>query len=737
MRPPTAGRSGEAPPDRPAALDRAAAPDRPERVDDDPGLGAPLTSLRGVGPRLAEALGRLGLLTVRDLLLHLPGRYNDYRQLAPIAHLVPGREATLVGTVWDVRRRRSARGRELLTVVLADDTGTVACTFFNQPYLERSFAQGARLVVSGRPEVFQGRLTFRAPEWEPLDAELVHTGRLVPVYPLTQGLSQRWLRALVRSTVLDRADGLGEPLPAALRARHGLLGLAEAVRWLHVPADMGQVDRARLRLAFDELLCLGLWARQRRRARRAEPGADLAAGQAAAQAFVAALPFALTGAQGRCLGEIGAELATGVPMTRLLQGDVGSGKTAVAAGAIVQCVGAGWQAAFMAPTEILAEQHRASLERLLAPLGWVPFDPAAPPEPGGPPAIARLVGSLKAAEKAAVVAALRAGTVAVVVGTHALIQSTVAFRRLGLAVVDEQHRFGVLQRAELAARSLEAAPGAVPHTLIMTATPIPRTLAQVLNADLDQSLLDELPPGRQPVKTRWLSADRRDTAYAYIRRRLEAGEQAYIVYPLIDESEALQARAAVAEHERLAAEVFPGQRLGLLHGRLRPAEKEAVMAAFRAGEVQALVATTVIEVGVDVPNATVMLIDGADRFGLAQLHQLRGRVGRGEAESVCLLVADDPSEAAARRLAAMAETADGLALAELDLRLRGPGDYFGLRQAGVVDRFRFARLAGPEALATAARAADALMAEDPELARPEHRPLAERVAAFRAAADRV
>jgi ATP-dependent DNA helicase RecG len=638
--------------------------------------------------------------------------------------------------VWDLRRRQTGRGKTVLTVVLADTSGTVACTFFNQPYLERSFPQGARIAVSGRPEVFQGRLVFRAPEWEPWDDALVHTGRLVPVYPLTQGLSQRWLRARAHDAALDWAGALSDPLPEALRRAFDLPTLGEAVRWLHAPRDDAAVRLGQHRLAFDELLLVGIWARQRRRARRAEPGLDLSAGVEARRDFESALPFALTEAQRRCLAEIGDDLASGVPMSRLLQGDVGSGKTAVAAGAVVQCVAAGYQAALMAPTEILAEQHLASLTALLAPLGWRPWEPGL--DPAGGPAIARLVGSLRPAEKAATSAAIRDGEVALLVGTHALIQEHVTFRRLGLTVVDEQHRFGVLQRSELAARRLGAAADEpVPHGLVMTATPIPRTLALVLNADLDQSVLDELPPGRLPVKTRWLSPDEREAAYAFVRRRVASGEQAYIVFPLVEESEALDARAAVVEHERLGAEVFPDLSLGLLHGRLRPAEKEAVMRRFRAGETQVLIATTVIEVGVDVPNATVMLIDGADRFGLAQLHQLRGRVGRGRAESACLLLAEDPSDTAARRLEAMARTNDGLALAELDLKLRGPGDYFGLRQSGVVDRFRFARRATQATLVAAQRAAGEIVASDPELARPEHRRLAEAVAGFHAATERV
>ncbi len=446
---------------RPAASVRAAAESAPPpastwplRTDDDPALDAPVTALKGIGPRLAGGLQRLEIRTIRDLILHLPHRYNDYRQLQPIHQLQVGQETTILGTVWDVRRRKPGPGRQVLTVVLADRSGTVPCTFFNQPYLERRFPQGARIVVSGRPVLYKGRLTFNSPEWEPYEGELVHTGRLVPVYPLTEGIRQRWLRARIREAITARAGQLGDPLPPELRAHLGLPTVPDAVRALHVPTDEAEVALAQRRLAFDDLLVLGLWSRQRRRQRKATPAPDLSAGAAARRALVGTLPFELTGAQQRCLDEIGSDLASGELMTRLLQGDVGSGKTAVAAGAVVQCVAAGWQAALMAPTEILAEQHFASLSRLLEPLGYWAFDPAGEPVtgPGPGPGIARLVGSMKPAAKAAVSQALRQGDLAVVVGTHALIQEHVRFPRLGLAVVDEQHRFGVLQRGELALR---------------------------------------------------------------------------------------------------------------------------------------------------------------------------------------------------------------------------------------------------------------------------------------------
>jgi ATP-dependent DNA helicase RecG len=739
-RPATAAATAHPPaPGAPPAPPDLAASLAPPHAEDDPALDQPVTQLRGIGAKAAENLRDLGIVTVRDLLLHAPSRYKDWSQLQRINQLRPGEETTIIGTVWDVKTKRLPNGRNMLTVVLSDTTATIGCTFFNQPFLEREFQQGNQIVVSGKVEAWAGRLTFRAPEWEHLDRDLVHTGRLVPIYPLTQRVTQRSLRKQIRQAVDTWAERFGDPLPAEIRAQTGLMTLPAAVRALHVPATQAEADAAWRRLAFDELLVLQLYLRQRRARARGRPGISLAEGSGMLPRLTGSLPFALTGAQERVIGEIAADLAKPEPMSRLLQGDVGCGKTAVAAAAVVMCVGAGYQAALMAPTEILADQHAAGLGRMLEPLGFRAFDPALSLDDqvvAEGYCLARLTGSQKPREKAATAAAIRAGAIDLVIGTHAVIQESVQFDRLGLAVVDEQHRFGVLQRAELKVKGEDEA-SRVPHLLIMTATPIPRTLAQALNADLDQSVIDELPPGRQPIKTVWLQPVERERAYEFIRHRVSQGQQAYIVCPLVEDSEAIQSRAAVAEHERLSREVMPDLRVGLLHGRMRPAEKDAVMQDFYGGRIDVLVSTSVIEVGVDVPNATVMLIDGADRFGLAQLHQFRGRVGRGAVDSVCLLLADNPSQTAADRLALLTETSDGLKLAERDLEVRGPGDYFGLRQSGDVDRFRFARLAPGEALTLAARVASEIVAGDPDLARPELAGLGARVAAFSLGAERV
>jgi ATP-dependent DNA helicase RecG len=718
----------------------------PLRMVDDPDLERPVVHLRGVGQKSAKNLERLGIVTIRDLLFYAPVRHNDYSKLKPMESLRIGDVTTIVGTVVAVHKQDLGPRRTLLSVILSDTTGRVACSFFNQPYLERDFRPGRRIVVSGKVESWAGRPVFRSPEWEPVESDLVHTGRLVPVYRLARGVKQRWLRRQIKHALEQWADRVGDPLPQEVREREGLLPMPEALRKLHFPESEDAHAQAERRLAFDELLTIQLWSRTRALARKKMRGPDLSAGLDSMASFVASLPFELTSAQRRAIDEIATDLASGVPMSRLLQGDVGSGKTVVAAAAIVCAVGAGTQAALMAPTEILAEQHARSLSSLLGAIGYEAFDPAAV-EGGGRSAdngIARLVGSMTAREKAVTIEAIASGAVSVVVGTHAVIQDAVRFANLGLAVVDEQHRFGVLQRAALPQRAVrdeaasdvvEAQPAQRPHVLIMTATPIPRTLLQVLNADLEQSVIDELPPGRKPVETRWLDARDRERAYQFIRSRVQAGEQAYIVFSLVEESDTVDARAAVAEHQRLAGEVFPDLRVALIHGRMSAEDKDEVMRAFREGEVDVLVATSVIEVGVDVPNATVMMIDGADRFGLAQLHQFRGRIGRGEAGGVCLLLAERPSEAARKRLEAMTRTSDGMELAQLDLEMRGPGDYFGLRQSGLDEWVHFARLSSAASLADAHRVAIGMLEEDPDLTAEEHRAIGERVAAFGSAVE--
>jgi ATP-dependent DNA helicase RecG len=671
-----------------------------------PGPALPLEVLKGIGPHRAALLARKGLHTVEDALYFVPLRHEDRTQLVPFARLEAGQTATCSGVVVGLSPPPAGRPRLPFTVLLRDASGLMTAAFFNAPYLGRILQRGQRLVLHGRVVRFAGTLTLQHPDFEIVEAEedeRLHTGRLVPVYSVTEGLGQRAVRRLMWTLVERYAPTVAEILPDALRRRCRLVGLAEALRDIHFPADEGALAAARRRLAFDDvfLLQLGL-ALLRARMARARGIAMDPPGTLVAR-LRATLPWPLTGAQERVWEEIRRDMAAPVPMHRLLQGDVGSGKTLVATLAVLTAVEAGYQAAVMAPTEILAEQHYLTFRQLLEPLGVE---------------VTLLTSAVRGRERARRRGAVAAGEVGCVVGTHALLQEDVEFRRLGLAVVDEQHRFGVTQRARLKAK------GEHPDLLVMTATPIPRTLALTLYGDLDVSVLDELPPGRRPVKTVARTKAQRAAIYRFIHHQVRQGRQAYVVYPLVEESEAVDLKAATAMARHLAEQVFPDLTVGLLHGRLSVEDKEAIMRRFRAGEIHVLVSTTVIEVGIDVPNASVMLIEHAERFGLAQLHQLRGRVGRGPWPSYCILLHDPHlSDEAQRRIQAMVETTDGFRIAEVDLALRGPGEFFGTRQSGL-PRFRVADLLrDAPLLALARREAQALVAADPDLRAPEHAPL--------------
>ncbi|MDI6823049.1 MAG: ATP-dependent DNA helicase RecG [Bacillota bacterium] len=669
----------------------------------DQGLETPLRFCKGVGPARARDLARLGLRTVGDLLFYFPRRHEDRRDFCPVGHLRPGEVCTVRGVVHAVEERHPRPGLSLLRVGISDRTGILWGTWFNQPFRKAQFRRGMTVIFSGRVERRFGEWRMDNPEYEiDTGADPLHVGRLVPVYPLKEGIFQRPLRALAREVVERFAPRVPDLLPAPVRERAGLVSAAVAVRDMHFPADETALEAARRRLAFEELFLLQLAiALQRRQVKQREGISHPPDGELHAR-FLRALPFPLTAAQERVYGEIRADMESPRPMNRLLQGDVGSGKTLVAAMAALKAAGAGYQCAFMVPTEILAEQHYQNLRPLLEPLG-VP--------------VGLLTGSQSASERARVMEPMAAGEAGVYVGTHALIGEGVMLPRLSLAITDEQHRFGVRQRAMLLEKGLAA------DVLVMTATPIPRTLALTLFGDLDLSVIDQMPPGRRPVQTHWLPGTRRREAYAFVRQEVAKGNQAYVVCPLVEESDKLQAEAAT----RLAADLERGElrglRVGLVHGRLPAREREEVMARFRSGEVQVLVATTVIEVGVDVPAATVMVVEGAERFGLAQLHQLRGRVGRGNQPSYCLLIGDPGSEEARMRLQAMERTTDGFEIAEEDLRLRGPGEFFGVRQHGLPD-FRVANPLRDHALLEEARAAAAALVEgDPGLRSPAHAPL--------------
>jgi len=685
------------------------------------GLDASVTTLPGVSTAYTTRLEKLGISTVGDLLHHYPHRYDDYTALKSISQLQFGEDATVVGTIWETRTRPTRAGGSLITSVIADASGTVEAVWFNQPYLVKQLRAGRRIVLSGKIDEHLGRLRLQSPAWEPLEKELIHTGRLVPVYPLTRGITSRWLRKLIKRVVDHWTPRLQDYLPESVRSRAGLMDLHKALREIHFPDSHESAAEARRRMSFDEFFFIQLGMLSRRQQWQKQAAAPLPADESLLSSFLGSLPFELTAAQERTLHQILADLDRSEPMSRLLQGDVGSGKTVVATAAALMAVAQGKQVALMAPTEILAEQHHRTVLDLLAGMG----------EDGlpRPVSVELLTGSVPKPDRTRVYATLASGETDIVVGTQALIQRNLTFHDLALVIVDEQHRFGVLQRSTLRGK------GSAPHMLVMSATPIPRSLALTLYGDLEISVIDELPPGRQPIVTRWLLPRERERAYAFVRSQVEKGRQAFILYPLVQESDKIEARAAVEEYERLQKTIFPQLRLGLLHGRMKAREKDEIMARFRAGEIDVLVSTSVIEVGIDVPNATVMLIEGADRFGLAQLHQFRGRVGRGAHQSYCLLLSDNasPDDPNTRqtweRLKAIEDSQDGFVLAEKDLDLRGPGDFFGVRQSGL-PALRLASLSNVRILEEARAEALDLYQQDPALMQPEHRPLAEQVARF-------
>jgi ATP-dependent DNA helicase RecG len=670
------------------------------------GLATPLQYLKGVGPERARLLSRKGLATVEDALFFLPIRHEDRTRLTPLRSIRVGDVVTCTGTVTGISPPPPGRARAPLVLLLRDASGYGTATLFGRGWLTRVLQRGHRLIVHGRGARFKDKVTLQVQDWELVESdedEPIHAGALVPVYSSTEGLPQRALRSLLWRLVEAHAADVVETLPEALRRRRDLAPLSEAIRGAHFPHGKAQRLAALRRLVFEDFLLLQLGlAILRARTTRARGIAMNPPGTLVGR-LREALPWPLTAAQGRVWEEIRRDMAAAYPMHRLLQGDVGSGKTIVAAMAVLTAVEAGHQAAVMAPTEILAEQHFMTLSGLLEPLG-VP--------------VTLLTSAVRTRERASRRAALAAGEVGCAIGTHALVQERVEFRRLGLVVVDEQHRFGVAQRARLKAK------GEHPDVLVMTATPIPRTLALTVYGDLDVSVLDELPPGRRPVVTVTRTEGRRPQIYAFLREQATAGRQVYVVYPLIEESEAIDLKAATDMAARLQKEVFPDLVVGLLHGRLPLEDKESIMRRFKGGEIHVLVSTTVIEVGIDVPNASVMLIEHAERFGLSQLHQLRGRVGRGPWKSYCiLLTAGKLGEEAERRVQVMTETNDGFRIAETDLQLRGPGEFFGTRQSGLPE-FRVADLLRDAGLLEEARReALAIVAADPELRAAEHRGL--------------
>ena len=675
-------------------------------------LDSPLSVVPMLKAEDAKRLEKLGLATLADLIHHFPHRHIDRSSIKTIADLKPGEEVTIMANVMQVENRRVTQGRMVITeAALADKTGYVKAVWFNQPFLQRSLTNKRRVTVAGKVEISRSGLELRSPEYEFAESPEhgLHVGRLVPVYPLTANLSAKWMRRWVHSALDMAVHAVREVVPDEILKRNSLLGAQEALRQIHFPESNEQRQRAVHRLAFDEFFFIQLGTLQRRREWQLDqPGVPIRVDADVSQAFIDSLPFSLTRHQQQVLTEIYADVGKPAAMNRLLQGDVGSGKTVVAAAVALQMAKNGLQSVIMAPTEVLAEQHIQTFKSFLNPFGV---------------SSALLTGSTRKSERRAMLADLESGELDLLVGTHAVIQEDVVFDNLGLAVVDEQHRFGVRQRAVLRRK------GRNPHVLVMTATPIPRSLALTLYGDLDVSTIREMPTGRLPITTRLVPEEKRAPAYAFVAKQVAQGRQAFIIFPLIEESETLQVRAAKSEFNRLQKEVFPQLKVDLLHGRLTSRQKEKVMRAFAAGETDILVSTPVVEVGIDVPNATVMMVESAERFGLAQLHQFRGRVGRGEHQSYCFLLSDSANAAENERLRVLEEQRDGFALAEKDLMLRGPGEFFGTRQAGL-PALKVAKLSDLATLELAREEAKKLFDADPLLQDLRYAGLAQRVATF-------
>lgn len=694
---------------------------RPDPVKSNAGLQAPLNLLNKIGVSRAADFKNLGVNTIGDLLYFFPRRYDDYSTLKPINRLEYGDVLTIIATVQSSLVTK-IRNRELtrIEVVVSDGTGFLRLSFFRgskyaQPFAAQ-FQHGKQLVISGKVEMYLGRKQMNDPSFEELDQNHLSTNGIIPVYPLTSGLSQKIVRTAVNEAVNFFANRISDFLPESIRTKAGLVDLSTAINQVHYPKDYLSLSSAQRRLGFDEIFLLQLGVLQQKSNWTKQTASKFELSEEKLTELISTLPFQLTNAQKKAITEIQRDLSSGSPMNRLLQGDVGSGKTIIAAVAAAIIIQNDAQAAIMAPTSILAEQHFRSMHKFLG-------NDSDPKLPLAKEEIRLLTGDTSVKDREEIKQGLLDGTVKLIIGTHALIEDPIQFKNLQLAIIDEQHRFGVAQRAALRNK------GSNPHLLVMTATPIPRSLALTLYGDLELSIMDEMPEGRKPVDTYVLNPLERERAYQLVRANISKGLQAFIVYPLIEQGDNDEVKAAVEDQKILQKEVFPEFKVGLLHGRMSPDEKESVMKSFRDKDFQILVSTTVIEVGVDIPNASVMMIEGANRFGLAQLHQLRGRVGRGDEKATCLLLPDTEDALENERLKVMTETNDGFVLAEKDLQQRGPGDFIGYRQSGFSE-LRMAHITDIRLIEKARSIAEELFLEDPRLTKPENALLLSKVSEF-------